>query len=192
MQTSPTDDFPHLCTLQKRYRKQKLSYTTGSGTPVVGQTVIGGTSLETAEISRVGTGYIVVKNQTGTFTIGEIITTSTFSGTLSAQADYQNQSGEYDYYWSDDQVLVPCLFYYPGREGKGLIIHETGQLLDQPVKVALPPSITLVGTQAGWAENYRVVSTVDGFSGTWQIVSPYALTGITGIDHYEMVLKGVP
>jgi hypothetical protein len=154
--------------------------------------VTGGSSLQTAEISRIGTGYVVVKHLTGTFTIGEIITTLTFSGTLSAQADYQNQSGEYDYYWSDEQVLVPCLFYYPGREGKGLIIHETGQLLDQPVKVMFPDSITLTGSQAAWAEEYRVSSTTPGFYGIWQIVTPYTLTGIVGIDHYEMVLKGVP
>ncbi|MDD1729818.1 MAG: hypothetical protein LUQ50_12200, partial [Methanospirillum sp.] len=161
------------CTIQRRRKKQKLSYTSGSGTPTIGQTVTGGTSHQTTEIARVGTGYIVVKTVSGSFTIGETLTSLTFSGTLSVIADYQNQSGEYEYYWSDDQTLVPCRFGYSGSDKKGLIIHETGQLLDLPVKIALPDSITLVGTQAEWAENYRIVSTTPGFYGTFQILTPY-------------------
>jgi len=181
----------HVCTLQKRYRKQKLTYTGGTGTPAIGQTVTGGTSHQTAEITRVGTGYIVVKTVSGAFTTGETITTTTLSGNLSVQADYLNQSNEYEYYWLDDQVDVPCRFGYSGRDSESAMIHETGQLLDQPVKVALPDTITLTGTQGEWAGNYRVVSTVDGFTGTFQIMTPYVVNGISSIDHYSFILKGV-
>ncbi|MDD1728683.1 MAG: hypothetical protein LUQ50_06395, partial [Methanospirillum sp.] len=118
--------------------------------------------------------------------------TLTFSGTLSVQSDYENQSGESEYYWADDQTSVPCRFGYSGSDKKGLIIHETGQLLDLPVKIALPDSITLVGTQAEWAENYRIVSTSTGFYGTFQILTPYVVKGISGIDHYAFVLKVMP
>ncbi len=187
----PLSFMSSTCTLQRRYRKQKLSYTSGTGTPTVGQTITGGSSLETAEVTKIGTGYIIVKDLSGTFTIGETISTLTFSGTLSAQVDYQNQSGEYDYYWLDDQTLVPCRFGYSGIDKKGLIIHETGQLLDLPVKIALPDTITLVGTQSAWAENYRIVSTTPGFYGTFQILTPYVIQGISGIDHYAMILKAV-
>lgn len=179
------------CTIQRRSRKQKLLYTSGSGTPVIGQTVTGGISHQTGEITRIASGYIVVKSVTGAFSTGETISTSTFSGTLSAQTDYQNQSGEYEYYWSDDQVSVPCRFGYSGNDKKGLIIHETGQLLDLPVKIALPDTITLVGTQAEWAENYRIVSTAEGFSGTFQILTPYVIKGLSGVDHYSFILKVV-
>jgi hypothetical protein len=180
------------CTIQRRQKKQKLSYTSGSGTPTVGQTVTGGTSHQTAEITRVGTGYIVVKTVSGAFTVGETIRTGVFSGTLSGISDYQNQSGEYEYYWSDDQTLVACRFGYSGSDKKGLIIHETGQLLDLPLKVTLPDTITLVGTQEQWAEDYRIVSTTVGFTGTYQILTPYVVKGLTGIDHYSFILKVVP
>jgi hypothetical protein len=191
MQTDTTDGLlPHTCSIQKRYRKQKFSYTGSTGSPSVGITVTGSTSHKTAVVSRVGSGYMVVKDLSGVFTTGEKLTASTFTATLSAQADWQNQSNEYEYYWSDDQTLVNCLFYYASG-GKGLTIHETGQLLDQPAKVMLPNTIVLAGAQAAWAEEYRIVSTTPGFVGTWQIVTPYALTGIDEIDHYEAILKAV-
>lgn len=186
----------HACTLQKRNRKKKLTYTSGSGTPVVGQTVTGGASGKTAVIDKVSTGYIVVKTVSGAFTIGETLTVGTnppgftFSGTLSAQADYQNQSGEYEYYWTNDQTSVPCRLYYSGSaysgSAKGEIIHETGQLLDQPLKCALPSTVTVSSLE------YRIVNTVTGFSGTYDIQALYTLSGISGIDHYEAVCKVVP
>lgn len=180
----------HTCTLQKRYRKQKVSFTSGTGTPAVGQTVTGVSTHRTAVISRVGSGYIVVKDLSWLFTVGEIIESSTWTGTVSTIADWQNQSGEYEYYWLDDQTDVPCRFGYAGSDKKGVFIHETGELLDLPVKVALPDTITLVGTQSEWASNYRIVSTVPGFTGTFQILTPYVISGLSGIDHYAFILQG--
>lgn len=180
----------HTCTLQKRNRKKKFTYTGSTGTPVVGQTITGGTSLKTAVIDKLGSGYLVVKTLSGTFTTSETITIGTgpgytFSATLSAQTDYQNQSGEYEYYWSNDQTGVTCRFYYSGKSGKGVIIHETGQLLDQPLKVGLPNSCTVEALE------YRVVNTVTGFSGTYDIITLYPLTGVATIHHYEAVLRKV-
>jgi len=181
----------HTCTLQKRNRKKKFTYTNSTGTPVVGQTITGGTSHQTAVIDKIGTGYLVVKTLSGAFTTGEIITVGTgpsysFSATLSSQADYQNQSKEYEYYWSNDQTSVPCRFYYSGSKGgKGAIIHETGQLLDQPLKCALPSTCTVEVME------YRVVSTVSGFTGTYDIITLYPLTGVATIHHYEAVLEKV-
>jgi hypothetical protein len=182
----------HTCTLQKRARKQKFTYAAGfTGTATVGQTITGGTSLKTAVIDKVGTLYLVVKTVSGTFTNGETITIGpgpgyTFSATLSAKEDYRNQSGEYEYYWSNDQTSVACRFYYSGAKGgKGAIIHETGQLLDQPLKCALPASCTVDSLE------YRVVNTVTGFAGTYDILTLYPLTGVATIHHYEAVLKKV-
>jgi hypothetical protein len=179
------------CTLQKRSRKRKLTYTGATGTPAVGQTVTGVSSGCTAVISRLGTGYLVVSAVTGTFTTGETIATPTLTATLSAQTDYENQSGEFEYYWADDQTLVPCRFGYSGSDKKGVIIHETGQLLDLPVKVALPDTITLTGNQDEWATEYRISTDAPGFAGTYQILSPYVINGISGIDHYSFILKAV-
>lgn len=182
--------FPHTCTLQKRYRKKKFTYSGSTGTPAVGQTITGQTSGKTAVIDKLGSGYLVVKTLSGTFTTGETITIGTgpgytFSATLSAQEDYRNQSGEYEYYFVTDQSGVSCRFYYSGGKGKGAIIHETGQLLDQPLKVGLPASCTVSALE------YRVVNTVTGFSGTYDIITLYPLTGVSVIHHYEAVLGKV-
>ncbi len=181
----------HTCTLQKRNRKKKFTYIGGTGTPVVGQTIAGVTSLKTAVVDKVATGYIVVKTLSGTFTTTETITIGTnppgftFSATLSAQEDYKNQSGEYEYYWTNDQTGVTCRYYYSGSGGKGAVIHETGQLIDQPLKCGLPASCTVAALE------YRVVNTVTGFSGTYDIITLYPLTGVATIHHYEAVLKKV-
>lgn len=179
--------FLHLCTIQKRNRKQKVSISGVTGTAIVGQTITGQTSQRTAIIEKISATYLVLKNQFGSFTPGETIHVSTtFTATIGTANDYQNQSGEYEYLWSNDQTSVPCRFYYSGSSGKGAVIHETGQLLDQPVKCALPPSVTIAAL-----EN-RIVSTATGFTGTFEISTLYALNGISGIDHYEAVLKAVP
>jgi hypothetical protein len=178
------------CTLQKRNRKKKFSYTGSTGTPAVGQTITGGTSLKTAVIDKVATGYLVVKTLSGTFTTGETVTVGstpsfTFSATLSAQADYQNQSGEYEYYWSNDQTSVPCDLYYLGGGGKGVTNQGPGEVLDQPLKCALPDSCTVDALE------YRVVSTVTGYTGTFDIANLYPRSRAGAIDHYEAVLKKV-
>jgi hypothetical protein len=192
----PLSFLDSTCTIQRRYRKQKFTYSASSGTPAVGQTITGQTSAKTAVIDRLGSGYLVVKTLSGTFTPGETITVGTspvftFCATFGVATDYQNQSGEYEYYWTNDQTSVSCRFGYSGREKVGVSVHDTGELLDLPMKIALPDTITLVGTQAGWAENYRIVSTTTGFYGTFQILVPRVVSGLSGIDHYSFILKEV-
>jgi hypothetical protein len=174
----------HTATVQKRNRKQKFTYTGGTGTPVVGQTLTGATSHKTAVVDKVATGYVVVKTLSGAFTTTETISTATLTGaTLSVQADYKNQSGEYEYYWTDNQTSVPCRFYHQG--GKGVVNHETGQLLDLPLKCAFEPGVTISSLE------YRLVSTNTGFIGTYDIQSLYVRSGLSGIDHYEAVVTVV-
>jgi hypothetical protein len=182
--------FPHTCNIQKRSAKKKFAYSGATGTPVIGQTVKGLTSAKTAVIDKTGAGYLIVKSVSGTFTVGETIAIGTepnytFTATLSSITDYKNQSGEYEYYWSTDQSSVPCRFYYSGSSGKGAIIHETGQLLDQPLKCAIPPTCTVT------AFEYRIYTTTTGFSGTYDILKIYPLTGVYSITHYEAVLAEV-
>lgn len=175
----------HTCTIQKRNRSRKFTYTGGTGTPVIGQTVTGGTSLKTAVITHVGSGYIIVKTLSGAFAASETISSATFSGTLSAQADYQNQSGEYEYYWTNDQTSVACRFYYAGGGREGIIIHETGQTIDLPLKCMLPSTCIVDATE------YRIVNGVSGFTGTYEITALYPRTGPEVIHHYEAVLRKV-
>lgn len=175
----------HSCTLQKRYRKQKFTYSSSTGTPVVGQTITGQTSLKTAVIDKLGTGYLIVKTLSGTFTPGETIKVSTtFSATFGVATDFQNQSGEYEYYWLNDQTSVTCRFYYK-TEGDGTTLHESGQMNTQTLKGAFLATATIAQFE------YRIVTTATGFAGTYDITGLYPKSGVSGIDHYEAVLKEV-
>lgn len=182
-----TEGLIHSCTLQIRNRKKKFSYTGGAGAPVVAQTVTGAVSGETAIIDKIGTGYIVVKSISGTFTTGEGLSTGTWSGTLSAQEDYRNQSGEYEYFWTDDQADVSCRFYYPGSKGKGAVYVLPGEKADVPMKCMVDGSSTIE------EQEYRIVSVVPGYSGIFGITSCYPMyaDSATVPDHYEAVLTEV-
>jgi len=173
----------HLCTIQRRYPKQRLTHTDGGGTPKVGQTLTGAASTKTAVISAVGDKYLVLKDLTGNFTLGETVSTPTWSGKVSSQADYENQSGEPGWYWLDDQTRVLCRFY--GRDGKGRYRHDVGDLEDQLTKFMLHPSATVEKT------HYRISTTQAGFSGTYAIIWLLPLSNSCGLDHYEAGLKGV-
>ena len=180
----------HSCNLLKRAKKQKLLFDGGTGTFTKGLTVSGATSKATAVIDKVSgtaTGYLVLKNLIGTFQNDENLT-DTGTGAAVANgvcSDYQNSYGEYEYYWNTDQSSVPCRFYFSGKD-KARIIHETGQLIDQPLSVVLPPNITVT------TEEYRIYSSSGAWSGTWDIQTVYPLSNRAAVDHYEAVLKKVP
>ena len=184
----------HICTVQKRYKKQQLTYTGSTGTPVFGQTVTGGTSHKTAVIDRLGSGLIVVKTLSGNFTPTETITIGTspvpgytFSATLSAQADYEKSAGSYDYYWTTDQSNVVCRFYQGG--GRGVIILTPGATVDQPLRCALPTSVNITQMTA---MDYRIVTTETQFAGTYSIQNFFPKSGMAvRIDHFEATLKVV-
>jgi len=179
----------HLCDIQRRYRKRQLTYTSGTGTPVVGQTVVGATSGKTAVVSRVGTGYIVVKDLSGSLTTSETIRigttpTFTFTATLSAQADYQNSEGEYEHYWYAEQSGVRCRLFYSSAR---LVIVVSGAVADKPLRVALPTTITMTPQTA---EEYKIVTTEAQYTGTYTVERLDTLPGmLAGIDHFEATLR---
>ena len=173
----------HRCTLQKRYQKQQLAYTDYTGTLTVGQTIEGGTSEATAVIEVVST-FIVLNTVMGTFEVGETATTNTGSITIVNQYAYANDSGEPEYYWADDQTSVPCRFYNPSGT---MAQHDTGQLLSGADKVMFPPDVIIN------ALDYRIVSTIPGFTGTFHLTSPMPRYGPGEFyDHIEYVLQVVP
>jgi len=181
----------HTCNLLKRAKKQKLLFDGGTGTFTKGLTVTGATSKATAVIDKVSgtvaSGYLVLKNITGTFLNDEVLT-DTGTGAAVANgvcSDYQNSYGEYEYYWNTDQSSVPCRFYFSGKD-KARIIHETGQLIDQPLSVVLPATVTVTTGE------YRIYSSSGAWSGTWDIQTVYPLSNRAAVDHYEAVLKKVP
>lgn len=179
----------HTCNLLKRAKKQKLNFDTGTGAFTKGLVVSGATSKATAVIDKVSgtaTGYLILKSVSGTFQNDETLT-DTGTGAAVANgvcADYQNSYGEYEYYWNTDQSSVPCRFYFSGKD-KARIIHETGQLIDQPLSVVLPSTVTVSTGE------YRISAATGAWAGTWDIQTVYPLSNRTATDHYEAVLKKV-
>ncbi len=177
----------HTCTIQKRHFKKKLAYKTGTVAFTVGATLTGTTSHATGVISRksgiVATGYLVLKDLSGTFQNGEAITDSSGGAAVAdgVTSDYYLDSKEPDYYWSDDQTSVPCKFYFP-RQGY-VIVGPAGEQIDESLKLFLNPSVTIDATE------YRIVSTQAEFIGTFIIAALYAMTFTYGIHHYELTLK---
>lgn len=178
---------PDTCTIQRRHAMQKLTYTGGAGAAVAGQTVTGGTSHATAIIERLETGYLVVSAVVGVFSAGETITTPTWSGTLGTQTDFANDSGEAEWYWSDDQLAVPCRFYSP-RPGSAPTL-DYGEGPEVARKVMINPTATV---NAAPANEYRIVSTVTGFAGTFAFAAPPEPRKFTfGLHHWEILLRKV-
>jgi hypothetical protein len=172
------------CTIQKRYKSQKMTVSSQTGTPVVGQTVTGGTSHKTAVVTRVGADYIVVKDLSGTFTPGEGLTIgSSWSAALGAVTDYKNQQSAFEWYWYDNQTSVACRFYYAGSGGNAEL-HETGNMSLKPLQIMLPPTVTIADT------DYRIVTTTTGYAGTYDITL-FPKKGPSSINHYEAVLTKV-
>jgi hypothetical protein len=175
----------HTCTIQRRHKCQKLTFTAAIGTPVVGQTVTGSTSHKTAVITRVFTGYLVVKDLSGTFTTGEPLAIGTsWSATLGTQSNYANQQGSPEWYWSDDQTAVACLFYYGGKSGN-VELAKTGDLVLKPLSVMLPSTATIAD------KDYRIASTETDYSGTFD-VNVFPMGGKVANHHREAVLTKVP
>ena len=182
---------PHTCTIQRRYQKQRLSYASGTAAFHTGATVTGGVSGATAVIDRIiGTtsaGYLIVKTVTGTFNGSELLTDNgspAGSATMNAaQAAYKNDTGEYEYYWKDDQTSVPARFYSVRSR---VTVLTPGQF------PGMAPYVMLYSTVTVDHLNYRIKSTTPGFtpaSGIYQILSVKAPYNSMALDHFTLELK---
>jgi len=178
----------HTCTIQRQYARQRLTFTAGAGTPVIGQTVTGADSGEEGVIIRIGMGeegvddYIIIEAENAVFTIGEVIGTPTWSGILSTQIDSKNASGELEQYWINDQTGVRCRFYVKSS-GFGQTRHDAGDLVTATIACILPPTVTIESSK------YRIVSATSGYSGVYTIVNLYPRSSGGGLHHYEVGLS---
>lgn len=171
------------CTLQARMKCQKFTYTGSTGTPVVGMTLTGVTSLKTAIITRLFTGYVVVKQLSGTFTNGEIIASGVlFSATLGTATDYVNEEQEPEYYWTNNQTSIPCRFYYGG--GSNVALTERGEFAVKPLQVVLPSSVTIADY------SYRITTTASSYAGTYDMAF-LTKDAMRYTHHHEAVLTKV-
>lgn len=180
---------PSLCTIQRRYQQQKLSYSAGTSSFSEGATVTGGVSGATATIVKVVgntvSGYLRLNNVVGTFQSGETITDSgTGSATTSSTAsNFQNDTGELVYYWIDEYTNVNCRIY---TNAGSLVVLAPGQYPQQISKIILDADYSLN------SKDFRVVSTVSGFEATFAIknvYTPYA--GEYGPHHIELKVQEI-
>lgn len=152
-----------------------------TGTPSVGQSVLGGTTLETAEITRVFSDKIVVKNLSGDFLPGETVTSTTFSCTLGTQAVYKNLQGEPEYYWYPLQTNIPCYIYTTRNDPN--VVMTPGEVQNGIIKIILPENCTITKFD-------KIVSLIPGFVGDFGVTGGiFVFQSPSGIDHYEAVLR---
>ena len=184
---------PHTCTIQRRYQKQKLSYASGTVAFHAGATVAGGVSGATAVTDRIvgttATGYLIVKNVTGTFNGTELLTetigaTPHGSATMNAaQSGYKNDSNEVEYYWIANQSAVMCRFFSMRAK---VTVLTPGQFPGLAPYLILPSTVTIDPL------NYRILSAIAGYipaSGLYQILSIKAPYNRFTVDHYSIELK---
>jgi hypothetical protein len=180
------------CTITKRAPKKKLSYDGGTVAFTIGRTVKGGTSLATGVIDQksgtTATGYLVLTSVTGTFQNDEVLAevapgtgAAVVNGVIS---DYKNAYQQYEYTWSTDQSAVVCSFYSPVDPGTPLT--TAGEV------AAFSPKVMFLSTVTIAKDAYRVVSTVTGFTGTFDVIRVIPRKGPVSVGHYECDLKEVP
>jgi len=174
----------HTCTIKRRYRQKNLSFTSGTGTAAVGQTVTGGTSHATAVIVAIAAASLRVQDLVGTFTAGETLTTTTWSGTFGASTDAAKTGGGYYFYWATDQAAVACRFY-EGGGGKGIVILMPGGAVLQPLKCMLPATVNITKDTAA---EYLITTTETQHAGTYSISKFYPRTGAANTNHFEAEL----
>ena len=184
--------YPDLCTILRRYPKQKLSYASGTSAFTAGATVTGASSGATAIIDRapvgtVTTGYLILRTVTGTFQSGETLTDNhSPAGSAKASAapiTYLNGSNEREYYWQNDQINVSARFY---QMASRMQVLDAGEYPAMDMFVHLPGNVTVQ------EEEYRISTANEGVAGLYQILGPIRTPrNMWGIDHYECKLKEV-
>ena len=181
------------CTITKRVQKKKLSYDGGSAAFTIGKTVKGGTSNATGLIDNksgtVITGYLVLTSVVGTFQNDEALTETTGTGAAVVNgviSDYKNSYNqpEYDPIWQTNQSAVVCSFYSPDDPGPSMT--SAGEI------ALFSPKVMFLSTVTIEKDVYRVVSTVPGFAGTFEVIRVIPRKGPVSVGHYECDLKEVP
>lgn len=183
-----------LCTITRRVQKQKISYDGGTAAFTVGKTVTGATSHAHGLIDKItgstASGILVLTSVAGVFQNDEILTDSNTvpgaavaNGVLSNYVNAYNQP-EYDPIWATSASNVVCSFYSPVDPGPSLT--TAGESAVFSPKVMFFSTVTI-------AKNvYRVVSTVTGFVGTFDVIRVIPRKGPVSVGHYECDLKEMP
>lgn len=184
--------YPDICTILRRYPKQKLSYASGTTAFHAAATVTGASSGAIATIDRpaVGTvsaGYLILRDVAGTFQSGETITDNGSPAgsaqTSAVPVTFMNGDGTREYYWTDDQIGVSARFY---QMASRMQVIGPGEYPSMDVFVSLPGNVTVQ------EEEYRITTAAEGVANLYQILGPIrSPRNMWGVDHYECKLKEV-
>lgn len=178
------------CTVERRMRKQKLSFDGGGGAIVVGDILEGFDTGAHGTVDRItissgawltndAAGYVILTNVKGLFEDNETLTTADAGEAVAngANLDFENTHSEYEYYWNPLQTRVPCHVF---ATSKRAMVIDVGWTTYQTVMCWLPITTTI-------GENeYRVVVTSGVFAGNYTVLS--AIPVARG-HHYEVELK---
>lgn len=182
-----TSRYIHTCTIQAQKDKQRLDYDTGTVIFVAGRIVTGATSNAYGTIHKVtgtaASGYLVLTDVSGTFQNNEAITDTGTGSALANGANYDYVSGFSDdkYYWGTDQTGVECRFVYDKPKMR---YHEPGgPVVDEALTCQLPDTVTIA------PETYRIVSTVSGYTGTFDVVQVRTRPTANGVNQYTAYLE---
>jgi hypothetical protein len=203
-------EFPHTCTIQVQAAPVDIAYTLGSWTQTANltaaDTATGGTSHATATDLVIATasgawadddaaGTIAAAASSGTFQAGETVTIAISAGAVSypiatARASGAQTAAAADAYgeaapgWANEQTLVPCRFYY-SSPGEQYSRDVSGTVTRDALSLLLPTTATISNTR-------RIVTTQDGYAGTYDVDAIRARAGVYGaVDHYEVSLREV-
>lgn len=174
--------YPHSCRIMTRVQSQEVVYAGESGTLAVGDTVTGADSEATAVISRADP--LVLRSLSDDFQNGEVISTGTWTATLTSMSDYTNSSGEPGYSWSISTTETRCKFYRSDAKNRAGPVLTQGEVSQPAMKAMFPPDVEL-----DTHEN-QIVTTQKGFTGTYRVSNPYAaIAPGGGVHHIEAELR---
>lgn len=186
--------FIHVCTIQLRMKKQKLSFDAGTVAFTLGETVTGaggatGTVdrmvLESGAWSGSAVGYVVLSSVVGTFAndeslVGSVTGRATVNG---VNTDYKNSYGEFEYYWGAAYSDVPCKFFTITRRQR---VMDAGEFTQIVVMCWIPPVCAIA------EDAYRIYSAQVPFTGTFEIKAAKPITTqAVSVHHYECELLRV-
>lgn len=159
----PTSFQIHTCTITSKLKTtvQQIAIGTITGTFIVGETIVGGTSVATGKVYAIGTDYLQYQVLTGVFASGEIITGRVSAATTtSTDAPSDALSQGVPITVSKVQSSIPCRFFPTSATKLNL---DTGEHYQRLAKVLFPAGTevyegdTIVGDDAGFDHTYRAL-----------------------------------
>lgn len=167
----------HTVSIVDRGVKQLMVVSGSTGTLANGQTITGSLSTTTAKV--ISASSMTTETPSGSFTVGETVSTSTWSATFVSIGDWFDSYGETEYYSSTTSSTARLY-----RSKDSIKIAGEHMYLESRMFIMLPPAANI-------SVNNQIVSTVEGYAGTWEVSSINPHYDSSGLHHYSCELAGV-